>query len=136
MPAPSWVAPYIGIPYRDHGRDRNGCDCWGGVRMVLADVFGVDLPDYSDHYSSAQHQPSVAFTVETGLAECFNRVTVPQPGDMVIMRIAGRPWHCGLLVADHLRLPWPERRHSCSERLDSPMWSRRLDGAYRPRLRR
>lgn len=42
-----WAAKYIGIPFVDGGRDMDGCDCWGLVRMVLRDRANIDLPSYS-----------------------------------------------------------------------------------------
>jgi cell wall-associated NlpC family hydrolase len=26
---PAWAADYVGIPFREHGRSRDGADCWG-----------------------------------------------------------------------------------------------------------
>ncbi|MEO7466715.1 MAG: NlpC/P60 family protein [Sphingobium limneticum] len=141
MTAAHWARPYVGMPYVDHGRDAHGCDCWGGVRLVLRDVFGHDLPSYGELYVSGSHQPSVTATVTTGLEEQFCDVTrrdedgriIPRSseGDMVILRIGGRPWHCGILVSDELFLHWPEGMTACIERLNSAMWLRRISGFYR-----
>lgn len=137
--AAAWAAPYIGLPYLDHGRDRAGCDCWGGVRLVYREVFGRDLPSLADLYVSADHAPSVARTVQTGIEQCFDRVVVPAEGDMVILRIYGRPWHCGIMVSSDRFLHWPAPPRgkpgigACIERLDSAAWVRRVDGFYRVR---
>jgi len=57
---PDWAGDFIGLPYTDKGRDRTGCDCWGLVRLALAEVAGITLPDYSDAYSAACDRFSVA----------------------------------------------------------------------------
>ena len=137
MSIPIWVGPYIGLPYKDKGRDRAGADCWGGVRLVLGEVFGHELPDYSCAYTDAKDQASVAGAVEAGLADGWQRADRPQAGDLLILKIAGRPWHCALMVNDRQFLHWPppdkqgRQILSCIERLDSPHWSRRVEGIYR-----
>jgi cell wall-associated NlpC family hydrolase len=40
---PDWAANYIGLPFREHGRDHNGTDCWGLVTLIgLAYDGGID----------------------------------------------------------------------------------------------
>ena len=134
---PEWVAPYIGLRYADKGRGPDEWDCWGGVRMVLAQVFGLQLPDYSDAYSAAKDHRSVAAAVEAGLADGWSLADQPQAGDLLILKIAQRPWHCALMVTDDKFLHWPppDKRGvqmlSCWERLDSPHWANRIEGIYR-----
>jgi hypothetical protein len=41
---PAWAGQYVGIPFADLGRDRHGCDCWGLVRLILAEQAGLTLP--------------------------------------------------------------------------------------------
>lgn len=62
-PIPDWVSPYVGLPYKDRGRGPDGWDCWGGVRMVMHEVFHRELPDYLDAYTTADDSRSVARAV-------------------------------------------------------------------------
>lgn len=137
MVAADFAARYIGLPYRDKGRGPDAWDCWGGVRMVLADVFHVHLPDYADAYTCAADRGSVAAAVDAGLRDGWRRVERPREGDLLILRIAGRPWHCGLMVSARQFLHWPppgrdgRQLLSCIERVDAPLWARRIEGYYR-----
>jgi NlpC/P60 family len=39
---------YCGLPYLRKGRDKNGLDCWGLVRLVLAEQLGQTYPRYDN----------------------------------------------------------------------------------------
>jgi hypothetical protein len=45
---PLWVSRYYGIPFIDRGLTRDGCDCWGLVRLVIMEQTGVRLPEYPE----------------------------------------------------------------------------------------
>lgn len=134
---PAWCGPYVGLPYADKGRDRAGADCWGGVRMVLVEVFGQTLPDYGDAYTRAEDHESVCHAVEAGLADGWCVADSPAAGDLVIVNLAGRPWHCGVMVNALQFLHWPPpnkqgvQQLSCVERLDSMHWAARKKRFYR-----
>jgi len=59
MTAP-WASTYVGIPYRFAGRDRAGCDCWGLVRLVLAERFArgeIDAETYRSMRAELESNP-------------------------------------------------------------------------------
>lgn len=136
-PVAAWAAPYVGLPYRDKGRGPDAWDCWGGVRMVFADVFGLHLPDYGDAYRDGDDWASIAATVRAGLADGWDRVERPEAGDLLVLRIAARPWHCGVMVNEGQFLHWPppgrdgRQQLSCIERVSDQRWMRRIEGFYR-----
>lgn len=133
----TWASDYIGIPYKDKGRDRSGVDCWGLVRLVMLEVFGEALPSFSDDYASADDAESVSTAVSDGLARGWRKVETAAPGDLIVLRIAGRPWHCAIAVDSRLFLHAPAKDRfgkpilTCIDRLDSPIWARRISGIYR-----
>ncbi len=102
-----WTARYVGLPYRKHGRDRSGVDCWGLVRLPLLDIKGIDLPLWDT--------VDVADSVELGEAVNTGRndgswLSVPEAEarefDFVIMRVEvkidgrtrWRPVHIGIVA--------------------------------------
>ncbi|MBK8174815.1 MAG: hypothetical protein IPK66_05950 [Rhodospirillales bacterium] len=107
---PSWVAGYVGIPFRDLGRDRAGCDCWGLVRLVIVEQAGVQLPSLATCYASEANPAGVREAVETERRSgAWRRVNVGEEGpfDVVEMsgaaRVAGSGWvfgplHVGVVV--------------------------------------
>ena len=36
-----WQNKYVGIPYKDNGRDLDGMDCWGLARYVYNKEFNI-----------------------------------------------------------------------------------------------
>jgi cell wall-associated NlpC family hydrolase len=127
---PAWCTQYVGLPFKDLGRDRGGLDCWGLVRLVLAEQFGItNLHDYSDRYTS-DRDPAAADLVASERAR-WTAVTDPHPGDVAVFRVAGRPWHVGLVVAPGVMLTTARGTGAVLDRLDAFRWLGRLDGYYR-----
>ncbi len=108
---PSWVAGYIGIPFLDLGRDRTGCDCWGLVRLVLAEQVGIQLLSLATCYGSEGNAAGVGDAIETERrSSAWDRINTGEerPFDVVEMsgaaRIPGSGWvfgplHVGIVVA-------------------------------------
>lgn len=128
---PVWLNKYIGIPYQDKGRDFNGIDCYGLIYLIYNTEFNIKLPHYLDSYSSADDKETASKAVIQGLTDGWERVEKPKFGDMVVLNIMARPWHCGLMVHESMFVHAPVRALVSMERLDRPIWTKRLNGFYR-----
>jgi cell wall-associated NlpC family hydrolase len=129
---PSWVESYIGLPFKEHGRDRDGVDCWGLVRLVLAEQFNIDLPAYVAGYASTEDAADIARLIR---GEMGPWVEVSQsntrPGDAALMRLQAQPCHVSVIVAPGWMLHVEDGVDSCLDRYDGARWSRRVVGIFR-----
>ena len=129
---PSWAAEYIGLPFCAHGRSRNGADCWGLVRLILAGRFGLVLPSYAEGYETVEDAAEIGRLIR---GEMVSWRPVPweaaRAGDVVLMRLLGQPMHVGVVVAPGWMLHIEDGIDSCLERYDGAKWRRRVLGIYR-----
>jgi cell wall-associated NlpC family hydrolase len=130
--ASHWAAEYIGIPFRDGGRDRAGLDCWGLVRLVLLERFGIEVPGLDGISSGASGEERVAGVVVAALP-VWREIARgdEQPGDVVLLRLKGWPIHVGVVVMHGVMLHAIAGCDSCVERYAAPVWTRRVVGIYR-----
>jgi cell wall-associated NlpC family hydrolase len=73
---------YVGLPFAARGRDAKGVDCWGIVRLFLAEQAGLVLPRYDACDSLAEtiaHEKRVFETVSTGQEQRFDVVICNEP---------------------------------------------------------
>ena len=135
MIAPAWCAPFTRFEYADKGRGPAQFDCWGFVRHVEREQFGiVDLPDLASAYPSCEDHGAVADVVRRYkrlLAAAWVLVEDPRPGDIVILNVAQHPWHCGIVVAGRLMMHMLKGVNVGIERFDREPWRNRIEGFYR-----
>ena len=133
-----WAARYVGLPFQDGGRTREGIDCYGLAVEIYRDEFQIELPTYQGAYTSAQERDEVAALLASRIpADAWRPVTgVPRVGDAVVFRVLNQPWHVGVMVSSTEFLHVEQSQGSaCIERLDSFRWIRRRHAVYRhPRL--
>jgi hypothetical protein len=120
---------YIGLPYKDNGRDIDGIDCWGLVRLYYKEELGIDLPSYVDEYNGP-YDTSVTRAISL-YKDSWNKTTTPAPGDVVLFNIYGEPAHVGVYVGNNKFLHCREGRDSVVESLDNIKWNKRLEGVYK-----
>jgi cell wall-associated NlpC family hydrolase len=127
-----WADKYVGIEFEEKGRNRDGCDCWGLVRLVLKEQFDVDLMDHNDDYRSVKDRHAIARVVENDLSNWIE-TEKPQCGDVVLLRSKGLPLHIGVMVNKRKMLHIEKGINAGTERLDSITWKDRVIGYYRSR---
>ncbi len=112
-----WADQYVGLPFKERGRDKTGLDCWGLTRLVLAERAGLVLPMWDGSEDS----------VEAVSREAANFKEIPiddaQELDVVIMLEEVRmglgwelhPVHTGLVITPRTVLHIRKNSHSCIE---------------------
>jgi len=132
MPVPFWAGHYIGLPFLDHGRDRSGLDCWGLVRLVMAEQFGIALPSYLHEYQRTTQVDKISSLVER---ESSRWKIIPTDGevcgDIAVLRVRGRPMHVGMVLGDRQMLHIEHGINSAIERYTGARWAERIAGFYR-----
>jgi cell wall-associated NlpC family hydrolase len=130
----SWSNTYVGLPYADLGRDRDGLDCWGLVRLVYGEQLGIDLPDYSQAYVSAAERSEVQAVIDGGEASGeWTRVDAYRPFDLMVFRQGRLRCHVGLCFSQRLMLHIAQGHVSRLETFSAGHWSPRLTGVFRHR---
>lgn len=132
------LSEYVGIPYRDAGRSRDGADCWGLAALVFDEVFGIALPAHPDGYTrpeSAAARAAIAELSETIRRDLFVQIPAgaEETGDLVLMRIGGAPCHVGVVVVPGSMLSVRQGQTSVIESYRAMVWRSRVEGFYRYR---
>jgi cell wall-associated NlpC family hydrolase len=132
MPIPIWAGHYIGLPFHEHGRDRSGLDCWGLVRLVMAEQFNIALPSHAHEYERTTAVDKISALIERESVKWKIIATGQETcGDVVVLRVRGKPMHVGLVLGDKHMLHIERGINSVIERYTGPHWSERIAGIYR-----
>lgn len=125
---------FIGLPYLDRGRDFDGVDCWGLVRLVFRDLRCIDLPSFSERYLTAADPRAIAALIADEL-DPWEEIAAGQETvfDAVLMREGGHPRHIGLVAAPGMVLHVQRGETSRIERYRFGLLSHRTVGFYRYR---
>lgn len=123
-----WIADYIGLPFKEHGRDRNGCDCWGLVCCTYREQLGIELPLYTDYQHTKD--PAISHLIVAG-SQLWSGVINPRPFDVAVFNIYGRPMHVGLVVSPGRMLHIERGIDACIQDYTGHAWGKRLEGIYR-----
>lgn len=119
---------YIGIPYKDGGRDSTGLDCWGLVRLIYRDEMGIVLPSFDGQYSTDDQER---------LEELFHQYREGwEPceafeGAVVLFRVLGSETHVGVMVDSTHFIHIREGLDSVIEDVTHNKWKKRVVGFYK-----
>lgn len=128
----NWINRFIGIPFLPGGRSYDGVDCWGLACLIYEDVFDIKLPDMNGYEAGIACPRELEIFAE---AERVKWDEVPagneQPGDVVLLRIAGCPCHVGIITSPGLMLHCEDGVGVVHEAYDRLRWQKRVVGFYR-----
>jgi cell wall-associated NlpC family hydrolase len=128
----SWANRYVGIPWKEKGRDWDGIDCWGTVYLPYKFERDIALPDYLDWYSTTDELQCIVEAIgqeKCGQWEKVFRLNEAQAFDVLVMRRGAYPSHVGLMVDYRHFLHITRNSDSYIERLDNVKM--RIEGVYR-----
>jgi cell wall-associated NlpC family hydrolase len=133
-----WSADFVGLPWQEKGRGRDGIDCWGLCTLVYAERLAIALPHYTEAYVSVQERAEIAALFDGGAAQ---RPWVQMPPgqerefDIALMRSGRLLAHVGIVIGGGRMLHIERKGLSQIENyLDGP-WRLRLAGLYRHEAR-
>lgn len=123
---------YVGLPWRAHGRDRDGVDCWGLVRLVYAAELGIDLPCYADTCPGLDERAELsALLLAQRDAGPWHEVDDIQPFDVLLFRVGAHATHVAVALDRRRMLHAFARSRSVVQDIDLPEWRKRRVGVYR-----
>lgn len=128
----TWCNKYIKIPFKECGRDENGCDCWGLTRLIYRDELGIDLPMLMG-YSDTHDRNKISDLYET---EHLNWKEIPlnqeKEFDIIIFRTMGLPTHVGIVIGNGFMIHCERSIGTCiSNYKKELLWKKRIVGVYR-----
>jgi len=125
-----WYNKYVGIPYKETGRDTTGIDCWGLLRLIYKEQYNVDIPSFSDGYTSGKDRDLTTELIAQNKEQWVERET-PEVGDGILFRVLGLETHIGVYLGDNKFIHAKEGHSSVIESLTSLKWKNRIAGYFR-----
>ncbi len=122
---------YLGLPFKHHGRDKTGLDCYGLLIMYYRDVFGIELKDW-------WYEGDWSLKGENYFLENKTRFTIPVKTsaihDIVLFctnqntKIIN---HAGIFVEKDGKIIQALKSGVCLSSIKSPILASKIEGFYR-----
>lgn len=129
------IQKYMNIPFKDCGRDFDGCDCGGLVWLIYKNELDIELPKWNDLYSTTQYSNSSEIEKVMSSMLGANGKEVPisriQPFDVLSIRIGRAEMHVGTAIDKERFIHICEGDKVTCERINSMKWKNRITGAFR-----
>lgn len=129
----SWSNRFIGIPYEDFGRSRQGCDCWGLACIIYREELGISLPDYLSSYASTDEHREISALVDRARA---SPLWMPVSGpalafDLALFRRGRWSSHIGIVIRHGLMIHMVGEDQAKLQSYTDGTYKHRFDGHYR-----
>jgi cell wall-associated NlpC family hydrolase len=93
----SFLNRYIGIPYKYQGRNIDGLDCWGLVKLIFKERYSINMPDWAiDEIDLKGRSAQISEVVCSGL---WTEVEEAADGDIAFCYRTKLGCHVGIFFA-------------------------------------
>ena len=130
-----WSNAYIGLPFREKGRDRSGLDCYGLVYLAFATEQRIAIPRLDKDYACLAEREEIAALFDAGNSDPWRPIAEgdERPFDVVLFRRGRITSHIGIVVEPGRMLHIQNGIDCGIERYDVGAWRTRLVGIRRHR---
>lgn len=98
MTLDQFAGQVIGLPFRPHGRDSRGLDCWGLVYEGYRQVLGRHIDDYGGEYTTLKDIERLKGIFARECGTTWQKIERPEPMDVAVIFRRGRAIHAGLYL--------------------------------------
>lgn len=128
-----WSDRFVGIPYAELGRGRDGADCWGLACIIYHEELGITLPDYLGTYTSVEEHGEIAALIGAGAA---SPLWLPVEGpavafDIAVFRRGRLSTHVGIVIRHGLMIHMQDEDCAKVQDYRTGAWGNRLKGHFR-----
>lgn len=126
-----WSASYVGTPYLEEDRGKEGCHCYGLLRLVFHMEKCIALPAFPD--VSPDDLRKIADLAHDAVKQgVWRRVDRQREFDAALFRRGRHDSHVGLMIDQrHMLHSDREAGAAIVERIDTGRWASSLLGFYR-----
>lgn len=122
------------IPFKEGGRSWYGIDCWGLVVLYYEQYLGIQLPHFSDTYYTNNLDQTKEQITSLPLHEYFETHDKGQVNDIVMVKVANRPIHVGVMIDKKHMMHCSKQSGVCVENITTVKWTNRIQQYYRWKL--
>ena len=119
-----WWNKYVGIPFINRGRTRDGLDCWGLVRLIYEQERQIILPSYLDLYQHTQQQKTITQAIAVHKTDEWREVENPKEFDVMLLKMAGYPMHVAVCTKPGYMIHCSEGAGTVHQQYGTMLWPR------------
>lgn len=119
----------MNVPYKHHGRDEYGLDCYGLI-IAIYSCFGIKLLDINDNYDEHWSWQGRDYFAENYHKQ-WEIVSNPSPLDVVMFKNKKGIVNHGGIVIDRFRFVNARKAGVVIDKLGSEKWKKSIDNFYR-----
>lgn len=126
------ITDYIGVPYKDKGRDLKGCDCFGLVKLYYKNELGIIIPDVA---ITADQPRRIFANFLNEISQHWKETLIPEKGCVIAMAVnENHPklvTHFAVMLNERQVLHTLNKKGSHIVKIDDPTIKTFIKGFYK-----